>query len=306
MFHAPPDLGGGLGGGASSLGPPRKNSWGASPPKRVDALTSCSGQTGNFAPKTGQKWPNFPARATGARGIPQRVYSLVLQIGSNLRSGLRLKNAEIWFRSVTWWRNRVHIASKTVKTTPNYVKTALRAPKVRAKNFSQNLAPPEFLSGGGAPPSLARPLHETLFTVNGLRFTVYGLQSGLQFTVWFTEWFTVYGLLFTVTVYSLVYRVVYGLRFTVWFTEWFTGLRFTVWFTVYSLVCRVVYGLRFTVHGFQSGLQFTVWFTERFTVYSLVYRVVYGLQSGLQFTVWFTEWFTVWGLRFTVYSLVFV
>ena len=58
----------------------------------------------------------------------------------------------------------VHIASKTLKTTPKYVKTALRAPKARAKNFAQNWPPLEFFSGGGgAPPSLARPLHETLW-----------------------------------------------------------------------------------------------------------------------------------------------
>ena len=147
-----PDLGGGLGGRAHL--PPRKNSWGREPPpppKRTVLWLPAGGQTGNFAPKSGQKWPDFPARAKGARGIPQRAYNS-LQIGSNLRkNGSKTQKL---LQKCPWWRKSVHIASKTLKTTPKYVKTALRAPKARAKNFSQNLAPPRIFiwgGGGGAP-----------------------------------------------------------------------------------------------------------------------------------------------------------
>ena len=147
MFHGPPRFGG----GASSLGPPPKG-------RCFDFLRGA--KRAIFAPKSGQKWPNFPARAKGARGIPQRAYN-GLQIGSNLhKNGSKTQKL---LQKCPWWRKSVHIASKTLKTTLKYVKTALRAPKARAKNFSQNLAPSRiFIWGGGRAPSLARPLHETL------------------------------------------------------------------------------------------------------------------------------------------------
>ena len=118
-------------------------------------------RTGNFPPKLGQKWPKFSARAKGARGIPQSAYNR-LQIGSNFALK-RLKTQQL-LQKCPWWRKNVLIASNTLKTTLKYVKTALRAPKARAKNFAQNLAPPSriFVWGGAAPPSLARPLHETV------------------------------------------------------------------------------------------------------------------------------------------------
>ena len=160
MFHGPPDLGGWR---ASSLGPPEKIlGGGASPPsppkgRCFDFLRGA--KRAIFAPKSGQKCPNFPARAKGARGIPQRAYNS-LQICSNLRkNGSKTQKL---LQKCPRWRKSVHIASKTLKMTQKYVKTALRAPKARAKNFSQNLAPPQNFYLGGAPPSLARPLHETL------------------------------------------------------------------------------------------------------------------------------------------------
>ena len=151
VFHGPPDLGGGLGGGRAHLAPPppEKILGGdrRAPPPKGQCFDFLRGaKRAIFAPKSGQKWPNFPARAKGAREIPQRAYKS-LQIGSNLRkNGSKTQKL---LQKCPWWRKSVHIASKTLKTTPKYVKTALRAPKARAKNFSQNLAPPpEFLSGG--------------------------------------------------------------------------------------------------------------------------------------------------------------
>ena len=149
---------------ASSLGPPRKNSWGRAPPpplQKDGALTSCGGPSGQFLPQNlGKNGQIFPLTPKAPRGIPQRAYNS-LQIGSNLRKNC--SKTQKLLQKCPWWRQSVHIVSKTLKTTPKYVKTALRAPKARAKNFSQNLPPQNFyLGGGGAPPSLARPLHETL------------------------------------------------------------------------------------------------------------------------------------------------
>ena len=153
-FMAPPRFGrAGLGGRAHLPTPQKKFLGGRAPPPQKDgALTSCGGgKRAIFAPKSGQKWPNFPARAKGAHGIPQRAYNS-LQIGSNLRkNGSKTqKLLQKW----PWWRKSVHIASKNAKKRPQSTfKTALRAPKTRAKNFPQNLAPPpEFLSGGGRAP----------------------------------------------------------------------------------------------------------------------------------------------------------
>ena len=147
-----PDLGAG---GRAHLAPSRKNSWGASPPPKGRCFDFLRGaKRATFAPKSGQKWPNFPARAKGARGIPQGAYNS-LQIGSNLRkNGSKTQKL---LQKCPWWRKSVHIASKTLKTTPKYVKTALRAPKARAKNFTQNLPPPEFLSVGARPPRWRDP-----------------------------------------------------------------------------------------------------------------------------------------------------
>ena len=77
--------------------PPEKILGGRAPPKGrcFDFLRGA--KQAIFAPKSGQKWPNFPARAKGARGIPQRAYNS-LQIGSNLRkTAQKRKNC---FRSV--------------------------------------------------------------------------------------------------------------------------------------------------------------------------------------------------------------
>ena len=154
----PPDLGGWGGGELTWPPPPEKIlGGGASPPPKGRCFDFLRGaKRAIFAPKSGQKWPNFPARAKGARGIPQRAYNS-LQIGSNLRkNGSKTQKL---LQKCPWWRKSVHIASKTLKTTPKYVKTALRAPKARAKNFSQNLPPPRiFIWGGGrAPPRWRDP-----------------------------------------------------------------------------------------------------------------------------------------------------
>ena len=147
----PPDLGGEL----TWLPPPSEKILGGRAPPKGRCLDFLRGaKQAIFAPKSGQKWPNFPARAKGARGIPQRAYNS-LQIGSNLRkNGSKTQKL---LQKCPWWRKSVHIASKTLKTTPKYVKTALRAPKARAKNFSQNFAPQNFYLGGGAPPRWRDP-----------------------------------------------------------------------------------------------------------------------------------------------------
>ena len=95
VFHAHPDLGAGR---RAHLPPPPEKILGGArplPQKKNDArLTSCGGpERAIFPPKSEQKWPNFSARAKGARGIPQSAYNR-LQIGSNF-APKRLKNATI-------------------------------------------------------------------------------------------------------------------------------------------------------------------------------------------------------------------
>ena len=97
VFHAPPPR---FGGGELTWPPPPEKILGgrrAPPPKGrcFDFLRGA--KRAIFAPKLGQKWPNFPARAKGARGIPQRAYNS-LQIGSNLRKNGSKR--EKCFRSV--------------------------------------------------------------------------------------------------------------------------------------------------------------------------------------------------------------
>ena len=85
---------GGLGGELTCPPPPEKILRGARTRKTYARLTSCGGpERAIFPPKSGQKWPNFSARAKGARGIPQSAYNR-LQIGSNF-APKRLKNATI-------------------------------------------------------------------------------------------------------------------------------------------------------------------------------------------------------------------
>ena len=157
MFHAPPPRFGGAGEGGELTWPPppEKILGGRAPPKGrcFDFLRGA--KRAIFAPKSGQKWPNFPARAKGARGIPQRAYNS-LQIGSNLRkNGSKTQKL---LQKCPWWRKSVHIASKTLKTTPKYVKTALRAPKARAKNFPKTCPPPRiFIWGRARPPRWRDP-----------------------------------------------------------------------------------------------------------------------------------------------------
>ena len=103
---------GGLGGELTWPPPPKK--------KMTVVWLPAGGQTGNFSPKSGQKWPNFPARAKGARGIPQRAYNS-LQIGSNSR------------------KNGSKIASEVsivAQKRPYRLKNAKKDPKVRAVTIS--------------------------------------------------------------------------------------------------------------------------------------------------------------------------
>ena len=161
-FMPPQIWGGELGGGGELTWPPQKKflGGGRAPPQKDGALTSCGGPNGQFLPqnqgKNGQIFPLAPK----ARGIPQRAYNS-LQIRSNLRkNGTKTQKL---LQKCPWWRKSVHIASKTLKTTPKYVKTALRAPKARAKNFPQNLPPPpspppqNFYLGGARRPRWRDP-----------------------------------------------------------------------------------------------------------------------------------------------------
>ena len=81
VFHGPPDLGRG-GWGASSLGPPRKNSWGGEPPspQKDGALTSCGGPNGQFLPqnqgKNGQIFPLAPKALAEFLKEPTIVFKL--------------------------------------------------------------------------------------------------------------------------------------------------------------------------------------------------------------------------------------
>ena len=50
--------------------------------------------------------------------------------------------------------------------TPKYVKTALRAPKARAKNFPKTCPPPEFLSVGARPPRWRDPYMKHCITAS--------------------------------------------------------------------------------------------------------------------------------------------
>ena len=63
-----------------------------------------------------------------------------------------------------WWRKNVHIASNTLKTTLKYVKTALASAEGASEKFCPKLGitHPDFCLGEARPPSLARPVHETL------------------------------------------------------------------------------------------------------------------------------------------------
>ena len=115
----PPLRFGGWGWGASSLAPPEKIPGWGSPTQNDARLTSCGGpKRASFSPKSGQKWPNFSARAKGARGIPQSAYNR-LQIGSNF-APKRLKNATIAPR-----------VSMVAQKRPHRLKYAENDPKVR-------------------------------------------------------------------------------------------------------------------------------------------------------------------------------
>ena len=161
VFHAHPDLGGW---GASSLAPPPEKILGGlapPPPPQNDArLTSCGGPERAIFPqnqgKNGQIFPLAPKALAEFLKVPTIGFKLAQILRQN---GLKTQQL---LQKCPWWRKNVHIASNTLKTTLKYVKTALRAPKARAKNFAQNLPPPRIFVWGGAPPSLARPLHETL------------------------------------------------------------------------------------------------------------------------------------------------
>ena len=95
---------------------------------------------GNFASDIWQKWPNFPARARGARGFPLGIEGEA-QIGPELMEK-RLTSAKKSFKSAVNGAKNVQIAPKTLKTPLKHVKTALRAPKARAKNLPPKLPPP--------------------------------------------------------------------------------------------------------------------------------------------------------------------
>ena len=137
----PPDLGG-AGGRAHLPLPPQKKFLGGEPPPppKDGALTSCGGPNGQFLPqnqgKNGQIFPLAPKALAEFLKEPTIVFKLAQICVKNGSKTQKL------LQKCPWWRKSVHIASKTLKTTPKYVKTALRAPKARAKNFSQNLAPP--------------------------------------------------------------------------------------------------------------------------------------------------------------------
>ena len=127
---------------------------GGSPPspKKNDArLTSCGGpERATFSPKSEQKWPNFPL-APKALADFLKVPTIGFKLAQILRqNGLKTQQS---LQKCPWWRKNVHIASNTLKTTLKYVKTALRAPKARAKNFAQNLPSPTqiFVWGRRAP-----------------------------------------------------------------------------------------------------------------------------------------------------------
>ena len=114
----PPQIwGGGLVGELTC--PPQKKSLGGLAPQNDARLTSCGGpKRASFSPKSGQKSPNFSARAKGARGIPQSAYNR-LQIGSNF-APKRLKNATITPR-----------VSMVAQKRPHRLKYAENDPKVR-------------------------------------------------------------------------------------------------------------------------------------------------------------------------------
>ena len=104
-FMAPPQIWGeGAGGELTGPPPPEKFLRGEPPPppkgRCFDFLRGGGGKRAIFAPK----WPNFPARGKGARGIPQSAYNS-LQIDSNLRkNGSKTQKLP---QECPWWRKSV-------------------------------------------------------------------------------------------------------------------------------------------------------------------------------------------------------